>query len=134
MMLGQSPAHEVTAKQIRRLKKKRPRPSGYSPAKLVRRADQGSIWPPYYPQSDGKLERLRGTIKKECLRPNCPTDYEEAFRQISGCVKHYNEVCSHRAIGYITPANRLPGLSEEIHADHLQSRVDVRDYERFVGG
>ena len=27
---------------------------------------------PYYPQSNGKLERWHGTIKGECIRPACP--------------------------------------------------------------
>jgi transposase InsO family protein len=44
---------------------------------------------PYYPQSNGKLERFHGTIKTECIRPNCPRTYEEAVRQISGYVKHW---------------------------------------------
>ena len=27
---------------------------------------------PYYPQSNGKLERFHGTLKDECIRPSCP--------------------------------------------------------------
>lgn len=31
---------------------------------------------PHYPQSNGKLERFHGTIKKECIRATCPRNYE----------------------------------------------------------
>ncbi len=33
---------------------------------------------PYYPQSNGKLERWHGTLKQDCLRPNVPLSIEES--------------------------------------------------------
>jgi transposase InsO family protein len=32
---------------------------------------------PYYPQSNGKLERWHGSLKDECIRPGCPATKEE---------------------------------------------------------
>lgn len=81
---------------------------------------------PYYPQSNGKLERFHGTIKKECIRPCCPRDYDEALRQISAYVKHYNELRLHSAIGYITPADCLCGLGSEIHAERDRKLEEAR--------
>jgi putative transposase len=81
---------------------------------------------PYYPQSNGKLERFHGTIKKECIRPTCPRNYEEAMRQISAYVKHYNEVRLHSAIGYITPADCLCGLGDQIHAERDRKLEEAR--------
>lgn len=81
---------------------------------------------PYYPQSNGKLERFHGTIKKECIRPTCPRDYDEAQRQISGYVKHYNETRLHSAIGYITPADCFCGLAKEIHAERDRKLEEAR--------
>ena len=81
---------------------------------------------PYYPQSNGKLERFHGTIKKECIRPTCPRNHEEAMRQISAYVKHYNEVRLHSAIGYITPADCLCGLGDEIHAERDRKLEEAR--------
>lgn len=81
---------------------------------------------PYYPQSNGKLERFHGTIKKECIRPCCPRDYDEALRQISEYVRHYNELRLHSAIGYITPADCLCGLATEIHAERDRKLEEAR--------
>ncbi|MEM6778366.1 MAG: integrase core domain-containing protein, partial [Planctomycetota bacterium] len=62
---------------------------------------------PYYPQSNGKLERWHRSLKVESIRPNCPRNREEAERLISDYVEHYNEVRLHSAIGYVTPADYL---------------------------
>jgi transposase InsO family protein len=58
---------------------------------------------PYYPQSNGKLERFHGTIKSECIRPGTPLSLEDARRIVDGYVRHYNETRLHSAIGYVTP-------------------------------
>ena len=85
---------------------------------------------PYYPQSNGKLERFHGTIKKECIRPNCPRSYEQARRQISEYVRHYNEIRLHSSIGYITPADCLCGLADTIHAERDRKLEEARSRRR----
>jgi putative transposase len=69
---------------------------------------------PYYPQSNGKLERWHGSLKSECIRPSCPATKEEAEKRIAKYVRYYNTVRLHSAIGYITPADCLAGLGEVI--------------------
>ena len=69
---------------------------------------------PYYPQSNGKLERWHGSLKSECIRPSCPATKEEAEKRIAKYVDYYNMTRLHSAIGYITPADCLAGLSEVI--------------------
>ena len=59
---------------------------------------------PYYPQSNGKLERFHGILKDECIRTSCPATKEEAEKRVSLFVDHYNNVRLHSAIGYITLA------------------------------
>jgi transposase InsO family protein len=81
---------------------------------------------PYYPQSNGKLERWHGSLKRECIRPNCPRDVEEAKRQIDRYVRHYNEVRLHSAIGYVTPAGYLLGLAGEIHRERDRKLEEAR--------
>jgi putative transposase len=72
---------------------------------------------PYYPQSNGKLERWHGSLKRECVRPTCPASLEEARSRVAAFVTHYNHVRLHSAIGYITPADKLNGLEAVIFAE-----------------
>lgn len=69
---------------------------------------------PYYPQSNGKLERFHRTIKHECIRPNTPVSLEDAKRVVKEFIETYNNVRLHSAIGYIAPVDKLNGKEEEI--------------------
>ena len=71
---------------------------------------------PYYPQSNGKLERYHRTIKADGIRPNTPLSLDDARRIVSKFVTHYNTARLHSAIGYITPADKLAGRAEAILA------------------
>jgi putative transposase len=70
---------------------------------------------PYYPQSNGKIERWHKSLKRECLRPGTPLTPEDARRLIQRYVDHYNTVRLHSAIGFVTPADMLAGRQKEIH-------------------
>jgi transposase InsO family protein len=72
---------------------------------------------PYYPQSNGKIERWHKTIKVECIRPGCALNVEDAKRLVGKYVKEYNEVRLHSAIGYVTPKDKLKGRAEIIHRE-----------------
>jgi putative transposase len=69
---------------------------------------------PYYPQSNGKMERWFKTLKGECIRVKTPLSLEDARRLVAEFVAHYNTVRLHSAIGYVTPADKLAGRAEEI--------------------
>lgn len=69
---------------------------------------------PYYPQSNGKLERFHRTIKHECIRPNTPVSLEDAKRLVADFIRNYNTERLHSSIGYITPLDKLNGKEEEI--------------------
>jgi len=71
---------------------------------------------PYYPQSNGKLERWHKSLKSECIRPGTPLTPEDARRLIQQYVERYNTVRLHSAIGFVTPADMLAGRQTEIHA------------------
>ena len=64
---------------------------------------------PFYPQSNGKIERWHQSLKKECIRPKTPTSLEEARNVVQEFVRHYNENRLHSAIGYIAPHDKLDG-------------------------
>ena len=69
---------------------------------------------PYYPQSNGKLERYHGSFKSESWRLSAPQTVEEAREVVARYVKHYNAVRLHSAIGYVTPQDKLEGREQEI--------------------
>jgi transposase InsO family protein len=71
---------------------------------------------PYYPQSNGKMERWHQSAKTECIRPQTPQSLEEALRIVTKYVEHYNTVRLHSAIGYVTPKDKLEGRAEQILA------------------
>lgn len=71
---------------------------------------------PYYPQSNGKLERWHQSIKRECIRPGTPLTPEDGRRLIATYVDRYNTVRLHSAIGFVTPSDMLAGRQAEIHA------------------
>lgn len=81
---------------------------------------------PYYPQSNGKIERYHRTIKSECIRPGTPLSLEDARKIVEDFVHSYNTQRLHSAIGYITPADMMAGRSKEIHADRDRKLADAR--------
>ena len=69
---------------------------------------------PYYPQSNGKLERWHGSLKAEAVRPRTPLDVDDARRVVGEFVETYNTRRLHSAIGYVTPQARLEARHEQI--------------------
>ncbi|MGH9785280.1 MAG: IS3 family transposase [Terriglobia bacterium] len=81
---------------------------------------------PYYPQSNGKLERWHQSLKSECIRPGTPLNLEDARRLIQRYVDHYNTVRLHSAIGFVTPQDMLAGRQAEIHAARDRKLEEAR--------
>ena len=82
---------------------------------------------PYYPQSNGKLERWHRSVKSECLRPGTPLSLEDARRLVGEYVAHYNKVRLHSAIGYVTPKDKLEGREAVIFADRDRKLEEARE-------
>ena len=85
---------------------------------------------PYYPQSNGKIERFHRTIKADAIRQHETSDPEQARRVIERFVAHYNEVRLHSALGYITPTDKLAGREEEIWAERDRKLEAAREQRR----
>ncbi len=86
---------------------------------------------PYYPQSNGKLERWHKSLKSECIRPGVPLTPEDARRLIERYVVHYNTVRLHSAIGFVTPADMLAGRREQIHAARDRKLEQAREQRQL---
>lgn len=88
---------------------------------------------PYYPQSNGKIERWHKSLKTECIRPGTPLTLEDAHRLVGRWVDEYNHVRLHSAIGYVTPAARLAGQHEQIQKQRdarLEAARQARQQKR----
>ena len=82
---------------------------------------------PYYPQSNGKIERWHRTIKGDCIRTETPLSLEDARRIVARYVEHYNTVRLHSAIGYVTPKDKLDGRETLIFAERDRKLEQARE-------
>ena len=82
---------------------------------------------PYYPQSNGKLERYHRTVKGTCIRVKTPLSLEDARDLVTDFVDHYNNKRLHSAIGYVTPKDKLQGRAEMILAERDAKLVAARE-------
>ncbi len=85
---------------------------------------------PYYPQSNGKIERWHKSLKKECVRRLTPLTLADARRAVAGFVMHYNTKRLHGAVGYVTPQDKLEGRVETIHAERDRKLATARESRR----
>jgi putative transposase len=85
---------------------------------------------PYYPQSNGKIERWHKTLKGECIRIKTPLSLEDARRVVADFVAHYNEVRLHGAIGYVTPAAKPAGRESVIFDERDRKLAEARERRR----
>ena len=86
---------------------------------------------PFYPQSNGKIERWHKSLKAECVRPGVPLSIEDARRLVSRYVDHYNAVRLHSAIGYLTPKDKLEGRERQVFAERDRKLEEARQQRQL---
>jgi len=82
---------------------------------------------PYYPQSNGKIERWHQSLKTECIRSNCLLSLSDARQVVLNFVEYYNTRRLHSAIGYITPDDKLEGREKQIFAARDNKLAKARE-------
>lgn len=91
---------------------------------------------PFYPQSNGKLERYHKTIKNECIRPKVALSLEEARAQIADYIRYYNEERLHSSLGNIAPKDKMEGRDKHIFKERdkkLEAAREARKQKRQEG-
>src|SRR5260370_1456811 len=86
--------------------------------------------PPYYPQSNGKIERWHKTLKGECIRVQVPLALDDSRRLVTDYVTHYNDIRLHSAIGYLTPNDKLEGCAAAIFAARDRKLAEAREHRK----
>jgi hypothetical protein len=87
---------------------------------------------PYYPQSNGKIERWHKTLKGDCIRVQVPLSPDEARRIVTDFVAHYNHGRLHSAIGYVTPHDKLLGNDDAINAERDRKLAEARERRKHM--
>ena len=82
---------------------------------------------PFYPQSNGKIERWHQTLKNECIRPKTPISLEDARRIVGEFVDYYNQVRLHSAVGYVEPKDKLEGRELMIFGERDRKLLAARE-------
>ena len=89
---------------------------------------------PFYPQSNGKLERFHATIKQECIRPKVPLSLDEARKQVADYIRYYNDERLHSALGYVAPKIKLEGRKNKSSKNETASSKQHEKHESKNGG
>lgn len=67
-----------------------------------------------HPQTNGKIERMNGTVKTEAIKKNTPVRYEEACDILNTYQYEYNYQRLHAGIKYLRPADLFFGRGKEV--------------------
>lgn len=86
---------------------------------------------PYYPQSNGKIERWHRELKETVIRPTGPRSVEEAREMTGEWITYYNDVRLHSTLGYVAPIDQLEGRSEAIFAARDAKLESAREQRRI---
>ncbi len=85
---------------------------------------------PYYPQSNGKLERFHKTLKSEAIRISAPDTPDAARPLVARFVDYYNGVRLHSAIDYVAPNDMLAGKHDAIIEERDRRLEAARELRR----
>ena len=86
---------------------------------------------PFYPHSNGKIERFHREYKQEVVRPKQPESAKEAREMTREWIDYYNNVRLHSALGYIAPLDHIEGRSAAIHAERDAKLESARERRRL---
>lgn len=80
-----------------------------------------------HPQTNGKIERMNGTVKNEAIRPNSPDSYQEACRILHEYSYEYNHQRLHAGIKYLRPSDMFFGRDKKILKERKVKMVKGRE-------
>jgi transposase InsO family protein len=87
-----------------------------------------------HPQTNGKIERLNGTVKQEAIRPNSPQSYQEAWDILNNYEYEYNFQRLHAGIGFLRPADMFFGRGQQILQERKEKIKNARKLRKQSNG
>lgn len=84
-----------------------------------------------HPQTNGKIERMNGTVKSEAIRKNTPVTYQEACDILNTYQYEYNFQRLHAGIKYLRPADMFFGRDKEI-LDERKKKIMIARNNRIT--
>jgi putative transposase len=85
-----------------------------------------------HPQTNGKIERMNGTVKNKAIRPNAPTHYQEAREDMNEYGNTYNHQRLHAGIDYLRPADLFFGRRKKVLAERGEKIQKARAIRRLT--
>ena len=79
-----------------------------------------------HPETNGKIERMNGTVKSEAIRPNSPQSYQEAWDILNKYALEYNHQRLHAGISYLRPADMFFGRADLVRSERAQKLKDAK--------
>lgn len=79
-----------------------------------------------HPETNGKIERLNGTVKSEAIRTIYPQSFQEAFEVLNDYSYFYNYQRLHAGINYLRPADMFFGRGGKILNERRQKIILAR--------
>jgi len=83
-----------------------------------------------HPQTNGKIERMNGTVKNEAIRPGAPSDYQQACAILNEYAYTYNHQRLHAGIEFLRPADLFFGRRERVLKERRQKVTQARSLRR----
>lgn len=84
-----------------------------------------------HPQTNGKIERLNGTVKNEAIKPFYPTSFNEAWNLLNDHVYFYNHQRLHVGIKYLRPSDVFFGRQSLVLTNRKINVINARKF-RFL--
>lgn len=85
-----------------------------------------------HPQTNGKIERMNGTVKSEAIRPNSPQTYSEAEEILNKYALEYNHQRLHAGIHYLRPADMFFGRADVVRLERAQKIKAAKANRKLV--
>jgi putative transposase len=84
-----------------------------------------------HPQTNGKIERMNGTVKTEAIRKNTPVTHKEACELLNEYQYEYNYQRLHAGINYLRPADMFFGRGKEVMLER-KMKISVARQNRAI--